>query len=127
MTPIGRLTIAIVDDEEAVLGVTRNALELDGYEVLTASNGIEAVELARGHHGVLALMLLDLSMPLMGGIEAIPLIRAAAPDLPILIMTGLGERETRHRLAGLGVEVIQKPFRADQLADRVGALLATSR
>jgi CheY-like chemotaxis protein len=79
-------TIAVVDDEEAVLYVARGALELAGYRVLTATNGVEAAELARRDDGALSLMLLDLATPVMGGIEAI---RQTTPDLPIAVMTGL--------------------------------------
>jgi CheY-like chemotaxis protein len=120
-------TIAVVDDEEAVLQVARAMLELAGYRVLTAANGAEAVELACQEGGAVSLMLLDVAMPVMGGIEAIPLIRQASPALVIAVMTGLGDQTTLDRVSALGIELIEKPFRADQLAARVGTLLQARR
>ena len=117
----------MVDDEEAVLYVARAALELAGYRVLTVANGAEAVGLARRQDGELSLMLLDVAMPIMGGIEAIPLIRQANPDLPIAVMTGLGDQTTQQRIRALDIVIIEKPFRADQLIARVETLLQARR
>jgi CheY-like chemotaxis protein len=64
-------------------------------------------------------------MPVMGGTEAIARIRQDRPELPLAVMTGFGDDATLERVARLGVEVIEKPFRADQLADRVAAILRT--
>ncbi|HEU4588344.1 MAG TPA: response regulator [Gemmatimonadales bacterium] len=112
-----------MDDEEFVRVVAQRALELAGYNVVTAATGAEAAELEQRRGRELDLMLIDLAMPVMGGTEAIARIRADRPDLPMAVMTGFGDDATLERAARLGVEVIEKPFRADQLADRVESIL----
>ncbi len=111
--------VLVVDDEAAVLDVAKCALERAGYQVQTATTGPQALEVLRSsnHFG---LILLDMSMPGMSGIDAVTEIRAVNPNLPILLCSGYSEVEMRKRSEGLAVSgFVQKPFTAKSLREKV--------
>jgi PAS domain S-box-containing protein len=106
----------VVDDEEVVRDLAVLAMEAMGLRVHVAQDGLEAVERARelGHR--LHLVLLDLTMPRMGGDEALRHLRDLAPALPVVLMSGYGERETLRGLSDLRPDAfLQKPFRVPEL------------
>jgi CheY-like chemotaxis protein len=112
--------ILLVDDEEAVLRPANAALERYGYNVLTAANGEEAVRLVRERAQKLDLVLLDLTMPVMGGEEAHAQIKAIRPELPVVLSSGYDEGQAVKRfgeqdLAGF----IQKPYSVQHLLEVV--------
>ena len=112
--------ILVVDDERTVLAVARRSLERSGHEVQTVSSGAEAIEKIRSGSDEFSLILLDMSMPGMSGIEALAEIRALNAAVPILLCSGYSEVEMRKRAAGLAVEgFVQKPFTAKTLRDKV--------
>jgi len=80
--------VLVIDDEEIVLQTTRTILERYGYQVITASNGERGVDEVRKHKDQLALVILDLTMPVMGGEEALKLIKAEAPHLKVILSSG---------------------------------------
>jgi two-component system cell cycle sensor histidine kinase/response regulator CckA len=119
MTP-GTGVVLIVDDEAMVRHVARSILVRAGYEVIEAADGIEAIELAEANAARVSLVVLDLSMPRMGGREAFAELRGRYPHLPVLLMSGYPEAEAcvgfrRRDLAGF----LQKPFRAETLRKAV--------
>jgi DNA-binding NtrC family response regulator len=122
---MGDRSVLVVEDEEGVRKVVQAALERVGYRVTTAANGIEASRLLAG--GKFALVLTDVIMPDMDGIEVIGELRQKHPEMPIIAMSGGGRlpREGYLRLAQhLGAhEILQKPFTIDQLVSPVGRLL----
>jgi hypothetical protein len=77
-------TILVVDDEPALRKMAGMILEKSGYSVLFAKDGREAVEIFRQHAPKIAAVLLDMTMPVMGGHEAFRLIREIQPDVPII-------------------------------------------
>jgi PAS domain S-box-containing protein len=116
-------TVLVVDDEDMVRRVAQASLEIRGYKVLTASNGLEAIH-AAGEHPEIHVVLLDLTMPLMGGEEAIDGILAARPGVKVIVSTGYGHREAvarfgRKHVAGF----LQKPYTSTQLADMIHAMM----
>lgn len=86
--PTGSETILVVDDEEAVPTATTRLLDRLGYHVLRARDGREAVAFARRAEVAIDAAILDLDMPVMGGIESFPLLRAAQGGVPILLCSG---------------------------------------
>jgi CheY-like chemotaxis protein len=102
--------ILIVDDEEIVRQAARHTLERFGYDTLMAANGSEALDIFRASDGI-ALVLLDLTMPVMSGEEALRELRLLDPSVPVLLSSGYNEMEAVHRFAGKGLAgFIQKPY-----------------
>jgi PAS domain S-box-containing protein len=114
----GEGTILVVDDEPALLKVARVVLEDSGHSVLVAHDGQEAVEIFKKNTLQITAVLLDISMPLMGGSEAFRLIREIQPDVPIVLSSGFSEQSAREK-CGLDttLEFIQKPYRAAKLVE----------
>ena len=108
--------ILVVDDEKAVRAVAQRALEANGYRVVTAADGAEAlITFSRSVEPFQAL-LTDMVMPVMDGLALIRALRAHAPRLPILAMSGMPEHEAAVVQAGLTAEAfLEKPFGAEAL------------
>jgi CheY-like chemotaxis protein len=125
LLPNGK-TILLVDDEAMVRSAAKAVLERSGYSVLLAENGHEAVQMFERIAGDVALVILDLTMPVMGGEQAFDLLRRIRPDLRILLSSGYGERDaTQHfrgkRLSGF----IHKPYSTAQLLEEVKSVLGS--
>ena len=83
-------------------------LKLKGYQVLTADNGLSALEAVRDSSP--GLVILDLEMPKMGGLEFLQVARMSRPNLPVIVLSGSGEAETLERVLTLGASrYIAKP------------------
>jgi len=104
-------TILIADDEKAVLGVGKAVLENMGFNVLTASDGGEAVEVFHKHKDEIRCVLLDLTMPRMDGEEAFREIRRIKPDVKVILLSGYNEQEATQHFIGKGLTgFMQKPY-----------------
>ncbi len=113
-----RPRVLIVDDEETVRAVVGKALHAHGYRCKDAANGLEGLEKARDQRP--DLVLTDLKMPLLDGLQMIETIRREQPELPIIIMTAYGELDSARRAIQLGVvDYLLKPF--DDLSQLVVA------
>jgi PAS domain S-box-containing protein len=122
--PTGDETILLVDDDDAVIDVTSSILEKLQYRVLVARHGIEAVEIARTHPDEIHLVILDLGMPLAGGAEAYPFLKAARPDVKIMISSGYEMNEVVQGLLAAGADAfLQKPYRVSALARGIRRVL----
>jgi len=120
----GSHTVLVVDDEEMVRRVAQASLEIRGHKVLLAHNGLEAIR-AAGEHPEIGIVLLDLTMPVMGGEEAIDRILAARPGVKVIVSTGYGHREAAARFGRKNVAgFLQKPYTSKQLADKIAAAMA---
>ncbi len=120
----GSGVILVVDDEPAVQKMSRVTLERFGYSVIVAQNGAEAVEMFRSVSDQISAVLLDLSMPVMNGEEALRQIVAIRPTTPVLLTSGYDESESMLRIADIGrTSFIQKPYTASELASRMKELL----
>ncbi len=121
----GTGTILVVDDEEVVRQTARHTLLRNGYEVVLANNGAEAVECYRGRPAAISLVLLDLTMPVMSGEETLTHLQTIDPRVRVLLTSGYNEVEAVQRFAGKGLAgFIQKPYTASALAEKVKALIA---
>jgi two-component system response regulator MprA len=114
-----RKRILVVDDDDAVRHGLNDILVTEGYEIVTASNGIQALAALRRQPCDLAL--LDINMPLLNGWGTIGELRRLNRWLPIVIITALPDQVTLARKSG--VELMEKPFDLPLLLRRIGALL----
>lgn len=114
-----------MDDEEVIRSFTRSALEPYGYGVLLAENGEEALRLFAAKSGEIALVLPDVAMPGMDGVETLTRIRQTRTDVPVLVCTGLGNVEVEARFEGRPVAgFFAKPYTAKQPARKVKECIA---
>ena len=117
--------ILIIDDEQIVLEVLRKILEREGYEVVTAFNGAEGIELFR--QKPCDLVITDMVMPEKDGLQTILDLRKETPDLAIIAMSGGGtiSKERYLAVAGYldGIITITKPFSLESITGAVAKLL----
>ncbi len=114
-------TILVVDDEDVVRRMARTALERLGYQVFTATNGKEAVDIYSSEPERIEIVLLDMMMPVMGGEETLRRLHEITPGLPVVAMSGYNEREAKQRFGDGIAGFVQKPFTAAQLAIKLTA------
>jgi two-component system, OmpR family, response regulator MprA len=121
------MSILFVDDEPAVREALRRALELEGYEVELAADGAEALERLDGDGEGVDLVVLDVAMPFVDGLEVCRRLRRGGSRLPVLMLTA--RDEVADRVAGLDAgadDYVVKPFALEELLARVRALLRRS-
>jgi CheY-like chemotaxis protein len=119
----GSETILLVEDEEAVRSFVASVLRRQGYEVLEAHNGLQAIELLRKEARV-RLLLTDVVMPEMGGPELVARLRDLDLTLPVLYMSGYAERAVVHNgLVKSKQPFLQKPFTPIALARKIREVL----
>jgi signal transduction histidine kinase/ActR/RegA family two-component response regulator len=112
----GRLVL-FVDDEEQVCRVGSQMLTSLGYRVMTATGGKEAIELFGAHAAEIDLLLTDLSMPGVGGLDVVAAARARRPDMPIILSTAYPDALTPESAAVAEVtSILLKPYRRSALA-----------
>ncbi|HCN20611.1 MAG: hypothetical protein A3C38_04395 [Planctomycetes bacterium RIFCSPHIGHO2_02_FULL_50_42] len=112
-TPLSnKHTILVVDDDPEIVTLLSKILLNEGYNVMDAQNGRKA--LRKVEKGGIDLVILDLIMPEMGGIEVLKRLGDIAPKLPVIVLTGHGDLQTAREAMMLGAyEYITKPFDAD--------------
>jgi PAS domain S-box-containing protein len=122
--PRGTEHILVVDDEPAVLEVARDILAHLGYTIYVASNGHEGVEFYRTRRASIDLVLLDVNMPVMSGIEAFEQLRSLDPRVRVIIVTGYGKGVIEApRFSSEVNGFVQKPFLLETLATKVRKVL----
>jgi PAS domain S-box-containing protein len=120
--------ILVVDDESDIREATRVVLESHGYRVLLAVDGRDGLEKFHSARREIALLFTDLMMPEMHGVTLVQTVRALAPDLPVLVATGLREPQHEHALTALGVDdVLPKPCGCTDLLEAVRRKLPRGR
>jgi PAS domain S-box-containing protein len=116
-------TVLVVDDEEMVRRIAQASLEIRGYSVVMADNGLEAIREVKQNPNI-GVVLLDLTMPVMGGEDAIDEILAERPGIKVIVSTGYDHREAIARFQSKPVAgYLQKPYTSRQLADKIKAVL----
>jgi two-component system cell cycle sensor histidine kinase/response regulator CckA len=120
----GKETILVVDDEETIRLLVRDILEEIGYNVVSAGDGIQAVEIYRGRSAEIDLVILDMTMPGMGGRETFEKLKELNPGVRTILSTGYSEDERARQMLAMGVKAfVQKPYRIDDLASAVRRIL----
>lgn len=113
-------TILVVEDSAQLRELFRDVLELHGYRVLDAPNGLAALEVAAGFDGTIDLLLTDVIMPEMNGRELARSLVQRWPGLKTLFLSGYADEAiVRHGLLEPGVFFLQKPFTPEGLARKV--------
>ncbi len=123
--PRGTETVLLVEDEPAVRTVTSTALSSQGYRVLEAANGVEALQVSEDHAGEkISLLLTDVIMPSMGGKELAEQICESRPDIKVLFTSGYdNDAIAHHGMLEPGLEFLQKPAPLKELTSRVRYVL----
>ena len=121
-------TVLLVEDEPSVRQTVTLALKRLGFPVLTATDGVEAVEVFRQHQAEICLVLSDLTMPRMGGWETLAALRQLAPGLPVILASGYHEAQV---MAGEHAEMPQaflgKPYTVQVLRETLSQVLANQK
>lgn len=113
-----KMTVLVVDDEPVIVDLVRNALERAGYAVITAGSASEALKLIRHSDNPIDLLLTDVQMPHMTGIELASRLRDYRTNVSVAFMTGFVESGTPN-----GIPVLHKPFLPADLVRRIGEML----
>ena len=115
------MVILLVDDDVGVQFFVWRLLKANGFTVLTAGDGIAALEASRNYPGSIDLMLSDVEMPRMGGLELCKSITAERPEIKVLMMSG--EPSCKEHVHISGLPFLEKPFTSTALRDSIEALL----
>ncbi len=116
----GSETILVVEDEEVLLDLLAAMLQSNGYSVLKARDGREAVDLFRAHRGKIALVLSDMGLPKIGGWEAMQEMRELNPGVRVVLASGFVDPGSRRDMMKCGAsDFLQKPYDAVQLMRRI--------
>ena len=117
-------TILVVDDAAMIRFLSQEALELAGYQVLTADSGTAALALFQEHHHEIGCVLLDLSMPGMDGIQTFEALQQIKPDTKVLLVSGYHPDALRLQYGEKGFRgFLKKPFQLSVLYEKVERLL----
>lgn len=112
----GSGTVLLVDDEETVRAIGKDMLNELGFNVITASDGRDALDLYRSHREIISCVLMDLTMPHMDGEQAYRELRRIDPEVKIAMASGYNEEEVCQKFLGKGMSgFIQKPYRLSEL------------
>ena len=121
----GTETVLVVEDQRAVRELATTILESYGYCVLQASNGLDAIELARHYRGTIHLLLTDIILPLMDGRVLADKLRTTRPEIRVLFVSGYSEERLGHNTApDTTLAYLSKPFTSEALAVRVREILS---
>ena len=122
--PGGTETILVVDDEMSLRRLLEATLNSKGYKVVTAANGLDAIDYLSDTTKPVDAVLLDLNMPGANGLDVFKVIRHGRPAIKVLILSGNMSRDARKELEGLGHNnFIQKPYALDDVGRNLRALL----
>jgi PAS domain S-box-containing protein len=120
----GKGTILLVDDEESLLALGARTLEHLGFTVLTAADGLQAVELYRQRGKEIDLVLMDLTMPHMDGAAAFGELRRLNPEVRVVLASGYGHEDVASRFEGMHLDgVLQKPYTLARLRESLAGLM----
>ena len=120
-----KATVFVVEDEQPMVRLLRNALTRQGYRVLVAVDGAQAIDTYRRHKDEIDIVLMDLGLPKIAGSEVIRLMKEQDRSIKIIVTTGYLEPELKLELFGTGVkDYIQKPYSVDQILEKLESAFA---
>ncbi len=116
----GEHTILIVEDEELLLELLKEMLEGEGYRVLTATDGNQAVDLYRKEKERVSLVLSDMGLPSMGGWEVLRQLKAINPEVKVILSSGFMDTKVRQDMIRSGArDFIQKPYTSEKVIQQI--------
>lgn len=120
----GEGLILLVDDEEAVLKISKRILDLCGYNVMTAANGFEALDLYKENCSKITAVVIDFSMPAMSGLEVYEKMKLINPAVKALLISGFMESQVMSMAKEKGItHFLSKPFSAAELSVKLKNLI----
>ena len=120
----GSETILLVEDDESLRKLVQIVLEQNGYKILEAINGEDALRVAEAYDGPIDMIITDVVMPRVGGRELINRLQPVYPDIKVIFMSGHTDSTIAHHgLLETGINFIQKPFSIRELAKKVREIL----
>ncbi len=119
--------LLVVDDEEDICAIAKEALQENGYEVLTARDGTEGIAIFAQNRERIAAVLCDMMMPIMDGPSTIRAIKRLEPGVPIIAMSGLMDERARAAKDAGATALLEKPFSANSLLQVVADWCATKK
>jgi len=118
---VGPFTVLVADDNDVAQRLCKRVLEKAGYKVLIAADGLQAVDVALNQNP--SMILMDVAMPGIDGLEAMRRIKAERPNMPIVIASAHSMASDRERFLAAGADnVLSKPFRLADLVAIVAKL-----
>ena len=122
----GMVRVLVADDNEVAQRLCKRVLEKAGYAVLIAGDGLQAVDMALAERP--SVILMDVAMPGIDGLEAMRRIKAQIPGMPVVIASAHSMASDRERFLAAGADnVLSKPFRLADLVSVVGSLAGARR
>jgi PAS domain S-box-containing protein len=123
-----RGTVLIVEDEEPLVRLLNKVLPREGYQVFSATDGEQGIDVYQDHKSEIDVVLLDLGLPKITGMDVIPKLREQNPDVNIVIATGYLEPEVKAELLRAGVrDCIHKPYMLNEVLEKLTAVLERPR
>ena len=120
----GSETLLIVEDEEILRELVQESLSEKGYNVLTCSDGEEAIEIFKKRRGEIALVLSDMGLPKMGGYELFQRLKSMDPSVKLILASGYLEPNLKSEILKAGAkDFIQKPYSPEQIQETIRRLL----
>ena len=119
----GKETILLVEDEDLVREMTGLMLRENGYQVLEARNGSEALHIWREHQEAIHLVLTDQSLPGISGLDLVSRLAGLRPGIKVILMSGFAVEELGQEIVDSMVGFIQKPFRTKVLITKISESL----
>jgi len=119
-----QVVVLLAEDEQVVRNLVRTILTKAGYMVLDAVDGENALDVSRCYHGWIHMLLSDIKMPRMNGLELYDQITKERPGIKVLLMSGKTSGEPL--IIGKRIEFLRKPFMPETLREKMSAMLSTS-
>ena len=124
----GMETILLVEDEEMLLDLMKTLLEAKGYHVLTAQDGVEAVEVFTRHKDEIAVVISDMGLPRLGGWEAFQKMREMRSDVNVILASGYFDMNLKAEIIKAGAkDFVQKPYDLEEITERIREVISQSK
>jgi len=124
--PVGNERLLIVDDEETITHMLHTVLAELGYQVRVTNKSDEALKLFREHPNDFDLLITDMTMPILTGLDLIENVFAIRPGMPVILCTGFSELINKEKAAALGIRsFLMKPVALDKLVKAIRVALAS--
>ena len=118
-------TLLIIDDETSFVDVTKILMEIAGYKIFTANDGLEGITAFKENIDIIDVVICDLHMPKLGGHMAVKLFLTLKPEIRILIISGsIVEADIPTYLVAGKIEFLHKPFMTETLLEKLRSLLS---